>query len=192
MDLLDIFFIAIGLAMDCLAVALAGGAQYKQPAWRTFWRVAFCFGLFQGTMPLIGWFIGARFERIIHDYDHWIAFAILLLLGGRMIEAHFKGKDDPQLKKPIDFNRWKVLIAFSLATSIDALAVGLAFGLLKGNPYLAALLIGLVTVLVSLTGLVAGSRFSIKLKLPAELLGGIVLLGIGTKILLDHLFFSQN
>jgi putative Mn2+ efflux pump MntP len=189
MNLFDIITIAFGLAMDCLAVSIACGIIFKRVTFWPFFRIAFLFGLFQGIMPLIGWYAGSTFNKYISSFDHWIAFVILLFLGGKMMVEFIKGKDETGGQKKL--NPWKlsVVLTLALATSIDALAVGISFAFLDFEPYVSALIIGLVTLLISFLGLFLGSKYGRKLHIPAELLGGIVLIGIGTKILIEHLFF---
>jgi len=187
MNLIDIFLIALGLAMDCFAVSIACGIIFKRFKLWPFLRIAFFFGLFQGVMPLIGWYIGNTFNQYIQHFDHWIAFGILCALGVKMIIEHFKNHEDCCEASKMNPNRLRVILTLSFATSIDALAAGLSFAFLKFEPYASAAIIGSVTSLISMLGLVIGSRFAHKLRIPAELLGGIVLIGIGVKILIEHL-----
>lgn len=189
MNLFDIITIAVGLAMDCLAVSIACGIVIKRFAPGPFLKIAFFFGLFQGVMPLIGWFAGSRFNDYIRNFDHWIAFIILLVLGGKMIYDNFKNESDERKKKQLNPYKLSVIITLAIATSIDALAVGLTFAFLDFEPLLSALIIAVVTLIISLFGLFVGSRYGRRFHLPAELLGGIVLIGIGIKILIEHLFF---
>ncbi|MDP4278342.1 MAG: manganese efflux pump MntP family protein [Bacteroidota bacterium] len=186
MNLFDIVTIAVGLAMDCLAVSIACGIIFKRVQPWPFFRIAFFFGLFQGVMPLIGWYAGSTFSRYISGVDHWIAFVILLILGGKMIVEYIKGDD--QTKKTLDPWKLSVVLTLALATSIDALAVGISFAFLNFQPYLSALIIGSITFFISLLGLLAGCTIGNKIRIPAELVGGIVLIGIGVKILIQHLF----
>jgi manganese efflux pump family protein len=188
MDLLDIVIIAVGLAMDCLAVSLACGMVMAKFKVLPSLKIAFFFGLFQGAMPLIGWFAGSKFNQYISNFDHWIAFIILVILGGKMIYEHFKGGDDCS-KKKLNPYKLSVIITLAIATSIDALAVGLTFAFLDFQPVISALTIGVITFVISIIGILLGARYGCRLKIPAELLGGLVLIGIGSKILLEHLFF---
>jgi len=140
-------------------------------------------------MPLIGWYGGSRFNEYISNIYHWIAFIILLILGGRMIYENFKKEDDESKKKKLNPYKLSVIITLAIATSIDALAVGITFAFLDFEPVLSSLIIAVVTFIISLLGMFFGSRYGHRFNLPAELLGGIVLIGIGTKILIEHLFF---
>jgi len=189
MNLLDIILIAIGLAMDCFAVSLACGIVFKHIRFWPFLRIAFLFGLFQAVMPLLGWYAGSAFNEYIKTIDHWIAFVILVSLGVKMIVEHVRGTDDPCKTPKLDPNKWSVVLTLALATSIDALAVGISFAFLDFEPYLSAAIIGVVTLLISMLGLFIGCHYSCKRRIPAELVGGIVLIGIGIKILVEHLFF---
>lgn len=189
---LEIWLIAVGLAMDCFAVSIASGIIMKRILIRPMLTIAFFFGLFQAVMPLLGWIAASTFSRQIESIDHWIAFAILVFLGGRMVKESFK---DDDCKHEFDPTRLKIVLALSVATSIDALAVGVSFAFL-GMKGLAGILppagiIGLVSFALSAAGLMFGVRFGcgIARKLRAERWGGIILIIIGTKILIEHLFF---
>jgi putative Mn2+ efflux pump MntP len=186
MLLSDIILIAIGLAMDCFAVSIACGmAMKKVDAWPTL-RMAFFFGLFQAMMPLMGWLVGSHFRTYIESCDHWIAFLILLFLGGRMIYENFKDREpEEKLLNPYKF---AVVLTMAVATSIDALAVGFTFAFLQINIWLSILLIGIASFLFTIAGVLFGHHYLNRFNIPAELLGGLVLIGIGTKILMEHLF----
>lgn len=190
---LEIWLLAIGLAMDCFAVSIASGIILKRVRWKPMLVMAFFFGLFQGTMPLLGWIGASTFSHLIKDFDHWIAFAILAFLGGRMIMESFK---DEECRKEFNPASLKVVLTLAIATSIDALAIGVSFAFLGIRDCSAILspvcIIGFVTFVVSLTGLLFGIKCSCGCakKLHAELWGGIILVGIGTKILIEHLFLS--
>ena len=189
---LEIWLLAIGLAMDCLAVSIASGIILKRIQWRPMLVMAFFFGLFQAIMPLLGWLGASTFSHLIESVDHWIAFAILAFLGGRMIKESFKEEDCCQRFNPASL---KVVITMAIATSIDALAIGVSFAFLGIKSCSSILypvgIIGFVSFLMSLIGLIFGIRFGcgIARKLRAELWGGIIL--IGTKILIEHLFFNN-
>jgi manganese efflux pump family protein len=187
MHISDIILLAIGLAMDCFAVSIACGMVMKKiKIWPTL-RIAFFFGFFQAMMPIFGWLVGSRFQTDIEKYDHWIAFIILTFLGGRMIHEQFKHKH-PE-KKRLNPYKLKVIITLAVATSIDALAVGFTFAFLKMNLWLSILIIGLASLLFSIIGILLGHHYLNRLNFPAELLGGLVLIGIGAKILIEHLYF---
>lgn len=190
MTTFEIWLIAVGLAMDCFAVSIASGIILKRAYWRPMLTMAFFFGLFQGLMPLLGWIGTFTFSRMIEHVDHWIAFGILAFLGGRMIHESLKDEDERQ---DFDPTRLSMILALAVATSIDALAVGISFACL-GYHRLSQMvspigIIGLVSFLFSLTGLSIGIRFGggIARKLKAELWGGVILVGIGVKILVEHL-----
>ena len=189
---LEIWLLAIGLAMDCFAVSIASGIILKRIQWRPMLVMALAFGLFQALMPFIGWMFAKTFSHLIESVDHWIAFAILAFLGGRMIMESFKDED---CKHEYDPTSLKVVLALAVATSIDALAVGVSFAFLGIKQFSAILspigIIGFVSFALSMVGLMFGIRFGcgIARRLRAELWGGIILVIIGTKILVEHLFF---
>ena len=191
---LEIWLLAVGLAMDCFAVSIASGIILKRIQWRPMLVMAFFFGLFQAIMPLLGWLGASTFSHLIESVDHWIAFAILAFLGGRMIKESFKEEDCCQRFNPASL---KVVITMAIATSIDALAIGVSFAFLGIKSCSSILypvgIIGFVSFLMSLIGLIFGIRFGcgIARKLRAELWGGIILILIGTKILIEHLFFNN-
>ena len=191
---LEIWLLAIGLAMDCLAVSIASGIILKRIQWRPMLVMAFFFGLFQAIMPLLGWLGASTFSHLIESVDHWIAFAILAFLGGRMIKESFKEEDCCQRFNPASL---KVVITMAIATSIDALAIGVSFAFLGIKSCSSILypvgIIGFVSFLMSLIGLIFGIRFGcgIARKLRAELWGWIILILIGTKRLIEHLFFNN-
>ena len=183
MSFVELLFIALGLSMDCFAVSLSFGAQGKLRV-RDFIRFSFFFALFQAIMPVIGWLAGNAIKVYLAEIDHWIAFGILTFIGLRMIYESFKSEDE---KKPVDIRKWKILLSLSLATSIDALMTGVSFGFIKVNIVVAALTIATVTFLVSVTGAFVGKRSIHISPRWAEILGGLVLIGIGLKIVLEHL-----
>lgn len=190
---LEIWLLAIGLAMDCFAVSIASGIILKRTQWKPMLVMAFAFGLFQAIMPFIGWMCAKTFSHLIESVDHWIAFAILAFLGVRMILESVKEEESCQLFNP---TKLKVVITMAVATSIDALAVGISFAFLGVQEYTAILspilIIGFVSFVMSLLGLIFGIQCGcgIARKLKAELWGGIILILIGTKILIEHLFFQ--
>jgi len=184
MNLSDIILIAIGLAMDCFAVSIACGIAMKPFRYGPAIRIAFLFGLFQAVMPLLGWLAGSTFQHLIETFDHWIAFGILVLLGGRMIWENFFVHPDEKSLNPF---KLRVVLALALATSIDALAIGVSFAFMRIDLWLSILLIGAASVLFSSLGLFIGHRYGHRFNIPAELFGGIVLIGIGVKIVLEHI-----
>ena len=190
---LEIWLLAIGLAMDCFAVSIASGIILKRIQWRPMLVMALAFGLFQALMPFIGWMFAKTFSHLIESVDHWIAFAILAFLGGRMILESFKNEDCRQTFNPASP---KVVFTMAIATSIDALAIGISFALLGINNYTEILspilIIGFVSFVMSLIGLYFGIKCccGFARKLNAELWGGIILVAIGLKILIEHLFLQ--
>ena len=190
---LEIWLLAIGLAMDCFAVSIASGIILKRIQWRPMLVMALAFGLFQALMPFIGWMFAKTFSHLIESVDHWIAFAILAFLGGRMILESFKNEDCRQTFNPASP---KVVFTMAIATSIDALAIGISFALLGINNYTEILspilIIGFVSFVMSLIGLYFGIKCGCGCarKFKAELWGGIILVAIGLKILIEHLFLQ--
>jgi manganese efflux pump family protein len=184
MILSDIILIAIGLAMDCFAVSIACGIAMKPFRWGPAFRVAFFFGLFQALMPLFGWLAGSTFQHLIETFDHWVSFGILVALGGRMIWENFFVHPDEKSLNPF---KLKVVLTLALATSIDALAVGISFAFMRIDLWLSIFMIGAASFLFASLGIFIGRRYGHRFNIPAELFGGIVLIGIGVKILLEHL-----
>ena len=193
MTSLEIWLLAVGLAMDCFAVSIASGIILKRIRPRPMLVMALCFGLFQAMMPLLGWTGTSFFSHLIENIDHWIAFGILAFLGGRMIKESFK---DEGCKHEFDPTRLKVILALAVATSIDALAVGVSFACLGIKDFRDILspigIIGFVSFALSIVGLLFGIRFGCGMarKLRAEFWGGVILVFIGTKILMEHLFLN--
>ena len=186
---LEIWMIAIGLAMDCFTVSITGGIALKCTRWGVTLRTAFLFGLFQAVMPVIGWGCARWLSDYIGDYDHWIAFAMLFFLGAKMIYGAFTAKDGESCAfNPCD-NKTVVLMA--LATSIDALAVGVSFAFIYGADFMSIAwpvsVIGFVSFAMSALGFVGGAWFSRFRRLKPEIVGGLILIAIGTKILIEHI-----
>jgi putative Mn2+ efflux pump MntP len=185
MNFLTIFLIALGLAMDAFAVALSGGFAGGKATPRQTIRLAFHFGLFQFLMPILGWAAGLTVQNLIQAYDHWVAFALLAGIGGKMVyESSKMGKEE---KKVSDITRGASLILLSLATSIDALAVGLSLSFLHVRILYPSAVIGIVCFVLTAFGFAFGNRLGKLLGKRVELLGGLVLVGIGAKILVEHL-----
>ncbi len=183
MSLLEILLIAAGLAMDASAVSLVAGACGAAKGRRAAFRLAFHFGLFQFMMPVIGWFIGSRVAGLISRFDHWIAFALLAFVGARMIRSGF----DHLAVCPPDPSRGMTLITLSLATSIDALAIGLSLAMLRVGIWQPSVIIGLVTATLSLIAIQLGKRLGTAIGKRMEIAGGALLILIGLRILLSHL-----
>jgi putative Mn2+ efflux pump MntP len=172
------------LALDAFAVSIAGGAYFGKSSSRQKFRLSFHFGLFQFMMPIIGWFAGARFVSITKDYDHWIAFIILLAIGIKMIMDSLKG-DDEIISK--DISKGINLVSLAFATSIDALAVGFSFGIMNHDIFFASVIIGITAALMSLIGIKIGEVMSVKYGNKVGLAGGIILIILGLNILYEHL-----
>jgi putative Mn2+ efflux pump MntP len=188
MSIIEITLLAIALAMDCFAVSIASGIILKQLKWSTYLTMAFSFGLFQGGMPLIGWALTRWASDFSEAWDHWIAFSLLVILGTKMIYEHFTKNDKEKAFSP---TRLIVIITLSIATSIDAFAVGISFACLGithlRNIIIPTTIIGLVSFIFSLCGSILGVTLGKRIKLHAELFGGILLIAIGFKILIEHL-----
>ncbi len=185
MSLFEITGIAIGLAIDAMSVAIAVSLMLGRVNAGQIFRFTFCFGLFQGIMPVIGWLLGSGIERFISTWDHWVAFALLLAIGVKAIRDALKGDD--AIDASSDPTRGPTLILLSIATSIDALAVGLNFGLLNVSVWLPAVVIALITAGLTLAGMLLSRFITSRLKKYMQIFGGVVLIGIGLKILLEHL-----
>jgi len=183
-DTLTIFFIGIGLAMDCFAVSFTGGLCLRCIQFKDSLKVSFSFGLFQAIMPIIGWLLGTTFKNYIADFDHWIAFGLLGLIGLKMIVDTIRHKPENQR---FLITRWKVLLSMSFATSIDAMIIGIGFSFMAVNILKAIIMIGVITVLISFLGLYLGKKSSKFTGSKAEIIGGLVLILMGTKILFEHL-----
>lgn len=189
MDILSLFFLACALSADAFAVSLCKGFCVKDLKLKHYLIVGCYFGGFQALMPLIGFFLGKALASYISNYDHWIAFVLLSFVGAKMIMESRKSDDESCDTSDSQFST-KTMLALAIATSIDALAVGVSFAFLHINIIFSVVLIGCVTFVFCLLGIKIGSKFGTKLKDKAELLGGVVLILIGCKILFGHLFFS--
>lgn len=181
MNFITIFLIAIGLSMDSLAVSISGGICMKPFCIRKSLKMAFILGGFQGGMTWLGWALGIHFSAYITEFDHWIAFILLGYLGGKMVYESFKGEEHTA----IHFSN-KTLFTLGIATSIDALAVGVSMAFLKTSIWFSASFIAFTTFFLSFTGVLCGFRFGQIKGLKVELLGGLILVGIGIKILIEH------
>ena len=177
------FLIGLGLAMDCLAVSFAAGAREKKTKLKAALVLAIFFGGFQTGMTLAGWFFGTGFTDFISSYDHWIASSLLIIIGLKMCREGLE-EECPE-KEPDIFHIFSVL-TLAVATSIDALAVGISFAFLKVSPIIPALIIGLVTAVVSVGGVYAGGKAGHILGRRVDILGGIILILIGFHIILEH------
>jgi len=184
--LITIFAMALGLAMDAFAVSIVSGAAYKQLQIRHALRMAFFFGGFQAFMPLVGSLAGLTVRQYAAGYDHWIAFGLLIAVGGKMIYESFKIS---QAEKNMNPSSIPILLVLSVATSIDALAVGITLPFLRVSVTAAAAIIGAVTFILSYVGVFIGKKFGHLFENKIEAAGGLVLVALGTKILVQHLFF---
>lgn len=187
MGFLELFILSVGLSMDAFAVAICKGLSMKNGLWKSAVIIGLYFGGFQALMPLVGYFLGSQFADKIQSVDHWIAFVLLLIIGGRMIYESVAKKDENEYTGPDSSVSFKVMLPLAVATSIDALAVGVSFAFLQVNIWFAILTIGVTTFFFSFFGTKIGNVFGLKYKNKAELAGGIILVLIGIKILVEHL-----
>lgn len=184
MDFWSVLLIALGLAMDAFAVALGVGSTRRDVWFRPGFRLAFHFGLFQFMMPVIGWSVGTTVVQFIATWDHWIAFGLLAYVGGKMIKESFEEGDHTSSADP---TRSWTLVMLAVATSIDALAVGLSLAMLKVQILYPSIIIGLVASAMTVLGLALGNRLGKAFGKRMELVGGLVLLGIGLRVVISHL-----
>lgn len=183
MSLLTIFLLAVGLGVDAFSVAIGIGASNNKKSWAPVLRLSLAFGLFQFVMPLIGWLAGSTVVDRIQSFDHWIAFALLVLVGGKMIWEGFEKESN---EEKTDQTRGWPLFLLSIATSIDALAVGFSFSLLKTALLFPAAIIGVVCFMMTAVGMIFGKGLARIFGKKVEILGGLVLIAIGMKILIEH------
>ncbi|MDD4356015.1 MAG: manganese efflux pump MntP family protein [Smithellaceae bacterium] len=184
MSLLTIFILAVGLGVDAFSVAIGIGAANKARSWLPVIRLSFAFGIFQFVMPLIGWLAGSTVVELIENFDHWIAFGLLVLIGGKMIREGFEEENAGERE---DQTRGWPLLLLSIATSIDALAVGFSISLLKTPVLFPALIIGVVCFVMTAVGMIFGKGLAKIFGRKVEILGGLVLIAIGVKILIEHI-----
>ena len=187
MTLFELFVIAVGVSMDAFAVSICKGLSLRKFRPRHAFTTAMWFGGFQALMPLIGYFIGIHFADFVTSVDHWIAFVLLLIIGGGMVKESREKVDACEHDADFSFRK---MFALAVATSIDALAVGVSFAFLKINIWAAVLLIGITTAAFSGAGVRVGNVFGCRYKSKAELTGGVILIVMGAKILIEHLFFN--
>lgn len=183
MGILSIIVIAIGLAMDAFAVAICKGLSMKKMSWKKGIIVGAYFGFFQAFMPLIGYLLGIGFHEKVSQVDHWFAFILLSAIGINMLKEVFSKEEDCKN----DNVNFKEMVVLALATSIDALAVGITMAFLEVNIIVAVLAIGIITFAISVLGVKIGNIFGDKYEKKAEFVGGVILILMGTKILLEHL-----
>ena len=184
MGILEILLIAVGVSMDAFAVSICKGLSVRKLKSRHAFAVSMWFGGFQALMPIIGYFAGVAFADYVTAFDHWISFVLLAIIGANMIKGSFENEEEKDSHS--DFTVSKML-ALAVATSIDALAVGVSFAFLQVNIWTAVLIIGVTTAAFSGVGIVVGNRFGAKYKSKAEFAGGLILIAIGLKILIEHL-----
>jgi putative Mn2+ efflux pump MntP len=185
MNIIELFLTAVGLSMDAFAVSLCAGLSMERVTLKDSAVVGLFFGVAQAVMPLIGYFAGARFEAYIAGYDHWIVLVILLFVGGKMVRESFAGSSSQVVSL-----KFKDMLPLSIATSIDALAVGLSFALLDVEILPASFLIGVVTLCICMAGVKVGGVFGERYKRQAQLAGGVILIIIGAKIAVEHIIGS--
>lgn len=185
MDLLPIFFIALSLSADCFAVALSGGIAMRTVSPAQMLRVSFAFGLSQFIMPILGWLAGRTIVGVISAYDHWATFGLLVIVGGRMIRESLRPEED---LRGADITRGLTLVGLSVATSLDSLAVGLSFAFLEVSIIMASLTIGIIAFIVTASGFLLSRKVSKLVGRRAKLVGGVILIAIGLRILLSHLY----
>ena len=185
MGFIELLLLSIGLAMDAFAVSVCKGISMKKMNWKKACIIGLWFGGFQALMPTLGYFLGSAFENLVTNIDHWIAFILLGLIGGNMIKEAFC-KDNEENNDDDDIS-FKTMFVLAVATSIDALAIGITFAFFNVNILLAISMIGIITFIISIIGTKVGNKFGNKYEKKAELAGGIILILIGIKILLEHL-----
>jgi manganese efflux pump family protein len=188
MNIMEIIWIAVGLSMDAFAVAVACSIAITSVTHRHVFRMAFHFGFFQGMMPVLGWSVGIAARKYIQEWDHWIAFGLLAFIGGKAI-IDALGKKSCKMKQG-DPTKGLTIIIFSVATSIDALAAGISLAAINVNIFLPAMIIGAITFLMTTLGMILGKKIGCRYSRDIEVAGGVILIGIGLKILLFHTVFA--
>ncbi|MCI8291134.1 MAG: manganese efflux pump [Clostridia bacterium] len=183
MGVVELVLLSIGLAMDAFAVSICKGISIKKMSFKKASIIGLWFGGFQALMPIIGYFLGTTFESFLTSVDHWIAFVLLVFIGGKMIKDAF----DKKTEECSDDISFKIMLVLAIATSIDALAVGITFAFLNVNLIFAITLIGITSFVLSFFGAKIGNRFGSKYEKKAEFIGGFILILLGLKILLEHL-----
>ncbi|WP_423130459.1 manganese efflux pump MntP [Gaoshiqia sp. Z1-71] len=184
MNYATVFIIALGLSFDSFAVSVTSGLSLPRIRFFQAVRLAIILAVFQALMPLIGWLLESSVRHLIDPFDHWIGFGLLVVIGGRMIIENLFSKENREIRDPLNL---KVAVVLAIATSIDALAVGFSMAILLDDIIPAVIVIGAVTFLASMTGVLIGKKTGPKINKYAEILGGVILVSIGLKILLEHL-----
>lgn len=187
MGLIELVLIAVGLSMDAFAVSICKGLGMKRLDVKQAAIIAVFFGGFQGLMPVIGWALGTGFQSYITPVDHWVAFALLAFIGAKMLFDAFHDDEEDSQERSCDRLAIKEVVLLAIATSIDALAVGITFAFLQVDIVVSVLLIGVITSALSFIGVAVGHQFGARFEKPASIVGGVVLILIGLKILLEHL-----
>ena len=184
MTLTELLLISVGLAMDAFAVSVCKGLSMKKIDLKGGVITALFFGVFQGVMPAIGYFLGSRFANVISSFSHWVSFGLLAIIGGKMVFEAIKGDDEDEGGKEYRLDI-KELLLLAIATSIDALAVGIVFAAEKTDLFFSVTMIGVITFALSLVGVFIGHKFGSRYEKGAEIAGGFILIGIGVKLLLE-------
>lgn len=184
---LTLLLLGVGLAMDAFAVSICKGLAMKKAEWKQAALIGIFFGGFQALMPFIGWILGSQFEKYIKSIDHWIAFILLGIIGGKMLVEALKGEEEEEKCNCDKKLKVRELFVLAVATSIDALAVGITFAFLNYPVAEAVTIIGVTTFIISVAGVYIGNFFGARYKKKAEILGGVILILIGVKILIEHL-----
>ena len=184
MEILTVFLLSIGLSFDSFAVSVCSGLNLPHIRFFQAAKIAIFLALFQAFMPLLGWLVGNSMKALIEPVDHWIAFGLLGMIGGKMIIESFINSEEREIKDPLSL---KVILTLSVATSIDALAVGFSFSTILDKILLAVFIIGSVTFIASMLGILLGKKTGPKINKYAEITGGLILIAIGAKIMVEHL-----
>lgn len=189
MNLVNLFAIALGLSFDTFAVSLSCGVAQVKIHFRQALRVAFILAVFQGVFPVAGYYLGVSFSALVEPVDHWVSFGLLTILGLRMI---YEGSRKEEDKETRDLTRPLMLIVMGIGTSIDAFVVGISLGFLEANIWLSAIIIGIITFLASMIAIRLGKNVGKRLGSNVEIMGGIILILIGLKIVLEHTVLSAT
>jgi len=187
MGYLEIFFIALGLSMDAFAVSVTLGLSVEKPAIKHYLLPGIYFGLFQALMPLAGFYAGTLFAEKIQEFEHWIAFGLLFIIGAKMVKDSFSKSENENEKNGANKFLFLNMLLLAIATSIDALTVGITLAFFKINIFISIAIIGFTTFCLSICGVKIGNIFGTRFKSKAELAGGIILIALGIKILAEHL-----
>ncbi len=187
MEILTVFLLSIGLSFDSFAVSVCSGLNLPHIRFFQAAKIAIFLALFQAFMPLLGWLVGNSMKALIEPVDHWIAFGLLGMIGGKMIIESFINSEEREIKDPLSL---KVILTLSVATSIDALAVGFSFSTILDKILFAVIIIGSVTFIASMLGILLGKKTGPKINKYAEITGGLILIAIGAKIMIEHLLVN--